>query len=171
MVTRAARSTTRDTLFEILDEVTDPEIPVLTVRDLGIVRHVESDGRAVTITITPTYSGCPAMHEIEQAITAAFVRHGYGPVRVETAYSPAWTSDWISAEGRAKLEQYGIAAPTNHKSVEDAPVAIGRRTRAVRCPYCRSTDTERRSEFGSTACKAIWFCRACTQPFEEFKAI
>lgn len=158
-------------LFDILDEVTDPEIPVLTVRDLGIVRGVASDGGGVTITITPTYSGCPAMHEIEQAITAAFERHGYDPVRVETVYSPPWTSDWISPEGRAKLEEYGIAAPADHKSADKELVGIAKRARAVRCPYCRSTDTERRSEFGSTACKAIWFCRGCTQPFEEFKSI
>lgn len=158
-------------LLEILDEVTDPEIPVLTVRDLGIVRDAVRDDEGVTVTITPTYSGCPAMHEIEQAITAAFVSHGYHAVRVRTVYSPAWTSDWISDEGRVKLEAYGIAAPAHHKSVEQGLVAIATRRQPVCCPYCRSTDTERRSEFGSTACKAIWFCRACTQPFEEFKAI
>ena len=158
-------------LLEILDEVTDPEIPVLTVRDLGIVRDVSCDETGVTVTITPTYSGCPAMHEIEQAITAAFVNHGYATVRVRTVYSPAWTTEWISDAGRAKLEAYGIAAPEHHKSAEQAPIAIATRSRTMRCPYCRSTNTERRSEFGSTACKAIWFCRACTQPFEEFKAI
>lgn len=158
-------------LLEILDEVTDPEIPVLTIRDLGIVRDVSRDETGVTVTITPTYSGCPAMHEIEQAITAAFVSHGYDTVRVRTVYSPAWTTDWISPEGRSKLEAYGIAPPPDHKSAEQGPIAIGTRRRTVACPYCRSTDTERRSEFGSTACKAIWFCRACTQPFEEFKPL
>ena len=158
-------------LLKILDEVTDPEIPVLTVRDLGIVRDLTLDEAGVTVTITPSYSGCPAMHEIEQAITAAFVSHGYQIVHVRTVYSPAWTTDWISPDGRAKLEAYGIAAPSHHKSAEQAPVAIATRRPGVACPYCRSTNTERKSEFGSTACKAIWFCRACTQPFEEFKAI
>jgi len=161
----------RDELLAVLDEVCDPEIPVLTVRDLGIVRDVVLEGGEVTVTITPTYSGCPAMHEIEGAIKQAYADRGYTAVRVVTVYSPAWTTDWISPAGRSKLEAYGIAPPSHHKSDEDAPIGIARKPTAVRCPYCRSLDTERKSEFGSTACKAIWFCRSCIQPFDEFKAI
>jgi len=158
-------------LLSVLDEVCDPEIPVLTVRDLGIVRDVVDEAGNVTVTITPTYSGCPAMHEIERAIKEAFAVRGYASVRVVTVYSPAWTTDWISAAGRSKLEAYGIAPPSAHKSDDLAPIGIARRPQSVRCPYCRSLDTERKSEFGSTACKAIWFCRGCSQPFDEFKAI
>ena len=172
MVSGPATATdARDALLRVLDEVTDPEIPVLTVRDLGIVRDVVADDSGVTVTITPTYSGCPAMHEIERAIRQAFVERGYGPVRVNTVYSPAWTTDWISDEGRSKLAAFGIAPPSHHKATDAGPIALTRRIPTVCCPYCGSLDTERRSAFGSTACKAIWFCRSCVQPFDEFKAI
>jgi ring-1,2-phenylacetyl-CoA epoxidase subunit PaaD len=158
----------REELFAILDTVKDPEVPVLSVVELGIVRDAEATDEGVVVTITPTYSGCPAMHEIELDIRRAFEEQGVGPVEIRTTYSPAWTTAWIGPEARAKLEAYGIAPPGR---VENELVPLRRRTAAVRCPYCHSTNTERKSAFGSTACKSIWFCASCRQPFEEFKAI
>ncbi|HXT15127.1 MAG TPA: 1,2-phenylacetyl-CoA epoxidase subunit PaaD [Gemmatimonadaceae bacterium] len=159
----------REELFEILDDVKDPEVPVLSVVELGIVRDAVATQDGVTITITPTYSGCPAMHEIEAAIRGAFEERGLGPVHVRTTYAPAWTTDWIGPAARAKLEAYGIAPPG--PAQHDDVIQLHRRAPAVRCPFCASSNTERKSEFGSTACKSIWFCRECRQPFEEFKAI
>lgn len=164
-----ARSFSTDELYAILDEVKDPEVPVLSVVELGIIRGVENTDRGVVVTVTPTYSGCPAMRVIEEDITNALHAHGVGEVEVKTSYSPAWTTDWIPAEAREKLRAYGIAPPG--ASDHDAPVAIGRRRGAVRCPFCGSSDTALRSEFGSTACKSIHVCNGCRQPFEEFKAI
>ncbi len=167
MVIRAVP--TRDELYAILDTVKDPEVPVLSVVELGIVRDAVADASGVTVTVTPTYSGCPAMREIEAAIRAALEEHALGPVTVRTTYTPAWTTDWIGADARAKLEAYGIAPPG--RADADVLVPLGRRVASIQCPYCKSTHTERKSEFGSTACKSIWFCRDCRQPFEEFKAI
>jgi ring-1,2-phenylacetyl-CoA epoxidase subunit PaaD len=157
---------TREELFAILESVKDPEVPVLSVVELGIVRDAVVDDRGVTITVTPTYSGCPAMRTIEEEIAAALAARDIGPVTIRTVYAPAWTTDWIGADARAKLEAYGIAPP----GVVDTELVPLRRAEAVRCPYCGSRDTELRAEFGSTACKAMWVCRACTQPFEQFKA-
>jgi len=159
----------RDALFEILDSVKDPEVPVLSVVELGIVRDAEATERGVTVTITPTYSGCPAMHEIEQEIRRALAAHGVGAVEIRTTYTPAWTTDWIGPDARAKLEAYGIAPPGPSDTSELVP--LRRRASTVRCPYCKSVHTEQRSIFGSTACKSIWVCNDCKQPFEEFKAI
>ena len=168
-MTRAAVPLTREQALAALDEVMDPEVPVLSVIELGIVRGVDVRDDQVTVTVTPTYSGCPAMRAIEQDIERALVARGAGRVHVHVSYTPAWTTDWITAEARDKLRAYGIAppGPADH----DALVTIGRRRAAVRCPYCGSVATELRSEFGSTACKAIHVCRSCQQPFEEFKAI
>jgi ring-1,2-phenylacetyl-CoA epoxidase subunit PaaD len=160
----------RDDVLAILDEVMDPEVPVLSVRELGIVRDVEVDAAgAVTVTVTPTYSGCPAIQVIEQDIRAALGAAGHAEVRVRTVYAPAWTSDWIAPTARMKLKAYGIAPPARAESGE--LVQLLRRRAAAQCPYCDSRDTEVRSEFGSTACKAVCWCRSCRQPFEEFKAI
>ena len=155
--------------MRVLDGVMDPEVPVLSVVELGIVRGLEVRDDAVVVTVTPTYSGCPAMPVIEREIAAALRAHGAGRVEVRTTYAPAWTTDWISADAREKLRVYGIAppGPADH----DAPIAIGRRRAPTRCPYCGSSETEVRSEFGSTACKSIQVCRSCTQPFEAFKPI
>ena len=163
---------TRDEVFEILDEVKDPEVPVLSVVELGIVRDARVEGGTVTVTLTPTYSGCPAMHVIEEDITAALTARGLAPVRIETVYAPAWTTDWLSDAAKAKLEAYGIAPPGHaaHSglvSLTRGPSPAG----APRCPYCHSRDTVLTSEFGSTACKAIAVCRACQQPFEVFKTL
>jgi ring-1,2-phenylacetyl-CoA epoxidase subunit PaaD len=169
VVSGRAVSLTRADVYAILDEVKDPEVPVLSVVELGIVRDVEVAEDRVAVTVTPTYSGCPAMRAIEQDIEAALHAHGVTHVDVRTTFSPAWTTDWISADAREKLRAYGIAPPG--AADHDAPIAIGRRRAAVRCPFCGSADTELRSEFGSTACKAIHVCAQCRQPFEEFKAL
>jgi len=163
---------TRDELFAILSQVADPEVPVLSVVELGIVRDASVGEDGVTVTVTPTYSGCPAMREIEDEIRHALTERGFAPVTIRTTYSPPWTTDWITTDARAKLEGYGTAPPSDRSSSNVAElVPLQRRVQSIRCPYCKSTNTERKSEFGSTSCKAIWFCRACTQPFEEFKAI
>ena len=148
-------------VWDVLETVMDPEVPALSVVDLGIVRDVavEDDG-TVTVSITPTYSGCPAMHVIEDDIVAALRAGGWPRVRVKTVLSPVWTTDWVGVPAREKLAAYGIAQP------ELVPLQ-----RRVACPYCGSRETRMRSEFGPTACKAVMYCNACEQPFELFKAI
>lgn len=158
----------REEVLRILGEVMDPEVPVLSVVELGIVRDVQITGDRVKVTITPTYSGCPAMRTMEQDMRAALEAHGIADAEFETVYSPAWTSDWIPAEAKEKLRRFGIAPPG--PAEQGGLVPLTRRKAPVPCPYCGSTNTERRSEFGSTACKAIHFCNACNQPFDEFKA-
>jgi ring-1,2-phenylacetyl-CoA epoxidase subunit PaaD len=163
----------REDVLELLEEVKDPEVPVLSVVELGIVRDVRVDGSEVTVVVTPTYSGCPAMRVIEEEIVDALRARGIDNARVETAYAPAWTTDWLTEDAKRKLEAYGIAPPGPAPKGMDLGVLVaieGRRERP-RCPYCASSDTELRSEFGSTACKSICYCRACRQPFEQFKAI
>jgi ring-1,2-phenylacetyl-CoA epoxidase subunit PaaD len=152
-------------IWEILQQVMDPEVPALSVVDLGIVRDVDVDADgAVTVSVTPTYSGCPAMEVIEEDIIAALHAGGWPNARVRRVYSPAWTTEWISAEAREKLTAYGIAPP--------APlITLKHREPSVACPFCGSTQTTMRSEFGSTACKSIMFCNGCQQPFELFKAL
>jgi ring-1,2-phenylacetyl-CoA epoxidase subunit PaaD len=161
---------TREAVLALLDGVMDPEVPVLSVRELGIVRdvYVAPDG-AVTVTVTPTYSGCPAVHVIEQDILSALGQAGVRAT-VRTTYAPAWTTDWIEPAARAKLKAYGIAPP-GPREEDGGLVQLMRRRAAAQCPYCDSYETEVRSEFGSTACKAVCWCRACLQPFEEFKSI
>jgi len=160
----------RDDVLRILDGVMDPEVPVLSVRELGIVRDViVDDAGAVTVVVTPTYSGCPAIRVIEEDIVAALTNGGIPNARIRTTYAPAWTSDWIPAEAREKLRAAGIAPPESAES--GALVQLVRERAAVECPWCGSRDTEVRSEFGSTACKSLCVCRACLQPFELFKSI
>ena len=163
--------TPADALWAVLREVLDPEVPALSVVDLGIVRDIRVDGGRVVVDVTPTYSGCPAMREIEREIVAALARAGRPGAEVRTIYSPAWTTDWISDDGRRKLREYGIAPP-GPAPEEPALVAIApRRPGPVACPFCGSARTALRSEFGSTACKSMMFCDECRQPFEAFKAI
>jgi ring-1,2-phenylacetyl-CoA epoxidase subunit PaaD len=160
----------REEILAILDVVMDPEVPVLSVRELGIVRDVDvDDAGTVTVTVTPTYSGCPAIRVIEEDITSAIRAAGFAVVEVRTALAPAWTTDWIAPDARAKLKAYGIAPPGRTESSD--LVQLLRHRPATQCPYCDSYDTELRSEFGSTACKSVCWCRSCRQPFEEFKAI
>lgn len=160
----------RDDILSALDEVMDPEVPVLSVVELGIVRDIVIEDEGITVVITPTYSGCPAMRVIEEDILAALAARGVARARIQTVYAPAWTTDWLSDASRRKLEAYGIAPPGMVSN--DPVVSITRRSTAPRscCPFCHSLDTEVRSEFGSTACKSICYCRACEQPFEMFKA-
>lgn len=151
----------------LLESVTDPEVPVLTVNDLGIIRDVRiaEDGQ-LEVVITPTYSGCPAMGVIEVNIRAALQEGGFDKVRVITILSPAWTTDWLSADGRRKLLEYGIAPPA--EASLDKKALYGER-RALVCPHCGSSDTEMISQFGSTACKALFRCLECLEPFDYFK--
>jgi ring-1,2-phenylacetyl-CoA epoxidase subunit PaaD len=147
--------------------VADPELRVLTIADLGILRGIEvAAGGRVTVTITPTYTGCPAMDVIRRDIVAAARAAGSAEVEVRTELSPPWTTDWISADGRAKLAAAGIAPPTGRRAAP-ATVAL---TLTMRCPLCGSPDTEELSRFGSTACKSLWRCRACREPFDAVKA-
>jgi ring-1,2-phenylacetyl-CoA epoxidase subunit PaaD len=147
-----------------LADVCDPEIPVLTIADLGVLRDIRIEGGRIEVEITPTYSGCPAMSTIALDIEVALHRAGFDAVNVRTVLSPAWTTDWMSQEGRRKLLAYGIAPPAARS---------GRRALfgqdEVACPRCGSNDTERLAEFGSTSCKALWRCRACREPFDYFK--
>lgn len=144
--------------------VVDPEIPVLTIADLGVLREVTVTDAGVEVAITPTYSGCPAMNMIALEIELALAREGIANAKVRTVLSPAWTTDWMSEQGRRKLKDYGIAPPV---------AASGRRAlfgaQQVACPQCGSTETEVLSEFGSTSCKALWRCKACREPFDYFK--
>ena len=154
----------RQQAWHIAANVVDPEIPVLTIADLGVLRDVVvTDGR-VEVAITPTYSGCPAMNMIALEIELALEREGFGRPKVRTVLSPAWTTDWMSDEGRRKLREYGIAPPQ---------AGSGRRAlfgeQQVACPQCGSGNTELLSEFGSTSCKALWRCKSCREPFDYFK--
>jgi ring-1,2-phenylacetyl-CoA epoxidase subunit PaaD len=165
VVTRAERA------WAVLDGVPDPEVPALSVRDLGIVRDVIDHGAELEVVLTPTYSGCPATEVIEQSVLAAIEAEGLGPARATLRRGPAWTTDWMSEDGKRKLREYGIAPP--HAVPPDAgvPIRILRRAPAVACPHCGSMQTERTSAFGSTACKSLYRCLACREPFEYFKPI
>jgi ring-1,2-phenylacetyl-CoA epoxidase subunit PaaD len=150
-----------------IEEVCDPEIPVLTIADLGVLRSIESaDDGAIEVTITPTYSGCPAMDVIGFDIKMALAKAGIDIARVRQVLSPAWTTDWMSEAGKAKLRAYGIAPPAARASRR---ALFGEES--VVCPHCGSHETEKVSEFGSTACKALWRCPACREPFDYFKCI
>jgi ring-1,2-phenylacetyl-CoA epoxidase subunit PaaD len=153
---------------EVLEAVVDPEIPVLTIADLGILRDVSVDEGRVTVTITPTYSGCPAMDTIRADVRTALAGAGYHDVEVRTSLSPAWTTDWMSEQGRRKLVEFGIAPPGEAPRRGDGPVPV---TLSVRCPRCGSAQTRESSRFGSTACKSLWVCADCLEPFDHFKAI
>ena len=161
--------------WRVLDGVPDPEVPALSVRDLGIVRDVIDHGTELEVVLTPTYSGCPATEAIEQGVRCAMEAEGLGPVRATLRRAPAWTTDWISAEGRRKLSDYGIAPPGAVPRADGAvPIRFfGRRidANAPSCPRCGSAETERLSAFGSTACKSLYRCRACREPFEHFKPL
>jgi ring-1,2-phenylacetyl-CoA epoxidase subunit PaaD len=150
---------------EIVSRICDPEVPVLTIADLGILRDVRiTDGR-VRVTITPTYSGCPAMETIRADVTLALNAAGYDDVDVLLTLSPAWTTDWMTDAGKRKLEEYGIAPPTGKAAVRGAiRLQLG-----VKCPQCGSLDTREIAHFASTSCKALFECRACLEPFDHFK--
>jgi len=144
--------------------VVDPEIPVLTIADLGVLREVDVKDGVVEVAITPTYSGCPAMNMIAVEVTLALETAGFCGPKVRTVLSPAWTTDWMSEEGRSKLRAYGIAPP---QPASSRRALFG--VQKVQCPQCGAEDTELLSEFGSTSCKALWRCRSCREPFDYFK--
>lgn len=166
-------------VWTVLSEVSDPEIPVISIVDLGIVRDVRWDEMRepphLVVTVTPTYSGCPATEVIAQSIREALDAQGFGEVDVETRLAPAWTTDWLSEEGRQKLKNYGIAPPVGRSSSTEHVIDISRLRRraplmrSVACPRCGSTRTEVISEFGSTPCKSLYRCTACLEPFDYFK--
>ena len=157
--------------WDALAGVLDPEVPALSVRDLGIVRDVIDHGHEIEVVLTPTYSGCPATEAIERSVLDAIDAAGLGPAHVKLQRAPAWTTDWISEDGRRKLREYGIAPPHAVPPEAGVPIRILRRAPAVACPHCGSTQTERTSAFGSTACKSLYRCLACREPFEYFKPI
>lgn len=152
--------------WRIAAAVPDPEVPVLTIEDLGVLRDVRVDGAAVHVDITPTYSGCPAMDTIRDDVVLALTAAGYSPVDVSLVLSPAWTTDWMSDAGKQKLERFGIAPPTGRAAVGAGPIRLAL---SVRCPQCGSLDTREVSRFGSTSCKALYECRTCLEPFDHFK--
>lgn len=154
-------------IHRLMETIPDPEIPVISIVELGIVRDVKiADNGKVTVCITPTYSGCPAMNAIEKDIRRTLIENGYTDVDVKLVYSPVWTTDWIPDEAKEKLRQYGIAPPAH--STSDKSV-LSLHPKAVACPRCGSLRTEMVSPFGSTACKALYKCNACLEPFDYFK--
>ncbi len=162
-----------DRAWDILSTVLDPEVPALSLRDLGIVREVLDGGESLEVVLTPTYSGCPATEVISQSVVDALNAEGLGPVTITMRRAPAWTTDWISDDGRRKLREYGIAPPGPVAAGQGVPIRmVGRRAEATpACPRCDSALTERLSAFGSTACKSLYRCVACREPFEHFKPI
>jgi ring-1,2-phenylacetyl-CoA epoxidase subunit PaaD len=166
VVIAAVAESAVDRVWAVLDRVMDPEIPVISIVDLGIVRELRETGEGVEVVITPTYTGCPATRQIEQDIRAALADAGIA-ARLSIVLSPAWTTDWISEAGREKLASYGIAPPVGKAGKR----AMFGAEPQVACPQCGSVETEMISEFGSTPCKALWRCTQCREPFDYFKCI
>ena len=150
-------------LFDLLSSVVDPEIPVLTLQDLGVLRDISVNNDKINVTITPTYAGCPALDTMRSDIETSLAQAGYQNVSVRTRLSPAWTTDWMSENGRKKLRAYGIAPP--------ASTSCGQHLGNIECPQCGSDEVKKISEFGSTACKALYQCQDCREPFDYFKCI
>lgn len=160
-------------VWDLAAAVPDPELPMVTLADLGILRSATRDGDAVTITITPTYSGCPAMREMSVDLHHRLEQAGFREVTVRTALSPPWSSDWITSEGRTKLAAGGISPPrpTGPRAAGPVPLSLTPRPRNATCPRCGSADTRETSAFGATACKSLHRCTACAEPFEHVKEI
>lgn len=164
-VARPRPDSARDAaVWDLAATVVDPEVPVLTIEDLGVLRSVVVEGDSVRVQITPTYSGCPAVDAIRDDIVAALSRGGYPKVEVAVVLAPAWTTDWMSAAGRRKLEEYGIAAPAPRGPGGTVNLGLG-----IRCPNCGSLHTRELSRFGSTSCKSLYVCQRCQEPFDYFK--
>lgn len=160
---------TKENIYSLLSEIPDPEIPVISIVELGVIRDVKfSDDKNIEVTITPTYSGCPAMKQMEDDVRSKLKDNGFETVKINTVYNPAWTSDWLSAEAKLKLQQYGIAPP--EESTNDKSFLTGK-TKNITCPRCKSTNTHLVSQFGSTACKALYKCNDCLEAFDYFKCI
>ena len=158
---------TKEEIYSWLEEVSDPEVPVLSIIDLGVVRNVSFENNAWLITLTPTYSGCPAVQTMEEEILLKLKERGLSTVKILTTLSPAWTTDWLSENGRKKLKAYGIAPPEDE---QDKSLLFSSPT-IVPCPVCNSKNTRLISQFGSTACKAHYQCSACKEPFDYFKCL
>ena len=160
---------TKEQVWGFLSEIPDPEIPVITIEELGVLREVEITPITVIITITPTYTGCPAMKMFEDDIITALNQKGIANVELKMIYSPAWTTDWMTDEAKEKLRAYGIAPPVN--GTADKGVLFANGPKIVACPRCKSEKTTLKSQFGSTACKALYTCDDCLEPFDYFKCI
>jgi ring-1,2-phenylacetyl-CoA epoxidase subunit PaaD len=160
--------TTEKAAWAILESVCDPEIPVLSIVDLGVVRKLEWKNSIPHLTITPTYSGCPAMKVIEEDVRKAFLDKGYAKMEIHTVLSPAWTTDWLSEAGKKKLKAYGIAPPQG--SSEDKSQLFAE-PKKIDCPNCASNNTQLKSQFGSTPCKSLYVCSDCLEPFDYFKCL
>ena len=159
---------TKNEILNLLAGINDPEIPVLNIVEMGIVRDAFYENEKLIVEITPTYSGCPAMKVIEDEISDVMYSNGYKNVEVKKVYAPAWTTDWMTDETKNKLKNYGIAPP---EGTSEKDFLKDRDEKSVECPYCKSVKTKSTSRFGSTACKSLYFCLECTQPFEHFKCI
>jgi len=157
----------KQTIYSYLEEINDPEVPVLSIMDLGIVRDVKMNEEELEVIITPTYTGCPAMDMITTTIKIQLATLGFKKIKVTQALSPVWTTEWMSEEGKRKLKEYGIAPPNPKQQVCDQKLFAA--AEAVQCPQCNSYHTHRISEFGSTACKALYQCDDCKEPFDYFK--
>lgn len=156
-----------ENILRMLDNVSDPEIPALSIAEMGILRGVKITDGQVVVTVTPTYSGCPAMYDIRKSIVEELKKNGVEGVKIVTVLSPAWTTDWMTDEAKRKLKESGIAPPT--KTTEFSLDNILNQKDFVPCPFCDSKETELRAKFSATACKALYYCNACEQPFEQFK--
>lgn len=153
-------------VWEILEEVKDPEIPVISLVDLGLVRQVAVDEERVKVVMTPTFSGCPALQVMQEQVEERLREAGFEEVEVQMSREQSWTSDWITPSGREKLKEFGLAPPPLHEGDMESAWR-----ESVRCPYCDSTNTDLRNSFGPTLCRAIFFCNNCQQPFEQFKPL
>ncbi len=159
---------TEQSILEILKEIPDPEIPVISIVDLGVIRKINITNNGVDIDITPTYSGCPAMKQMEDDIVSTLKQKGIAEVNIKMVYTPAWTTDWLSDDAKERLRIYGIAPP--QESTTDKSFITGK-AKQIKCPRCGSLHTEMVSQFGSTACKALYKCKDCLEPFDYFKCI
>jgi ring-1,2-phenylacetyl-CoA epoxidase subunit PaaD len=157
---------TAEEIWRILEQVKDPEIPAVSVVELGMIRSVGVEGDQIIVTLTPTFIGCPALQMIQSEIEARLLQAGAPEVRTRLSLSPAWSSDWITSAGRDRLKAMGLAPPPRHEGQLEAALLV-----EVNCPYCGSSKTELKNDFGSTLCRAIYVCNACRQPFEQFKPI
>lgn len=160
---------TKEQIWEFLSEIPDPEIPVITITELGVIRNVELRSDKVIITITPTYTGCPAMKLFEDEIIKKLQEEGINAIEIKLVYSPAWTTNWMSESAKEKLLNYGVAPPIN--GTEDKGILFESGTKVVACPRCKSKNTTLKNQFGSAACKAFYQCKDCLEPFDYFKCI
>ncbi|MBX3164080.1 MAG: phenylacetate-CoA oxygenase subunit PaaJ [Bacteroidetes bacterium] len=158
----------REHIFSALSEIPDPEIPVISIVELGVIRHVSANGKNIDVTITPTYSGCPAMKQMEDDVRKKLQEQGFENINIITQYSPAWTTDWLSEAAKLKLQNYGIAPP--EESTTDKSFLTGKH-KSITCPHCKNKNTILVSQFGSTACKALYKCNNCLEAFDYFKCI